>query len=92
MVTPGVRAQAVVRVVRQGEPYLEILSVARELGMDLIILSTHGRTGLARVLMGSTTEKVVRHADCPVLVVREHEHEFLAEKSRATEAAREQSP
>jgi universal stress protein A len=65
-------------VLRRGEPAFEIVKAARELGVDLIIISTHGRAGVARVLMGSTAEKVVRHSGCPVLVVREHEHEFLA--------------
>jgi universal stress protein A len=64
-------------VVRWGEPDAAILMVAKEFGVDLIILSTHGRTGLARVILGSTAEKVVRHARCPVLVVREHQHEFI---------------
>jgi nucleotide-binding universal stress UspA family protein len=63
---------------RRGEPHVEIIKFAKEFGIDLIILSTHGHTGVARVLLGSTTEKVVRHAGCPVLVVREHEHEFVA--------------
>ncbi|HWI57163.1 MAG TPA: universal stress protein [Bacillota bacterium] len=72
-----VRSRAVLRVQRAGEPHLEIIRVAKELDIDLIILSTHGRTGLARMFLGSTTEKVVRYAACPVLVVREHEHEFL---------------
>ncbi len=49
-------------VLRKGRVQYEIIEVARELGSDLIILSTHGRIGLKRVLMGSTTEKVVRHA------------------------------
>lgn len=64
-------------VLRTGEPQLEIISAANELEADLIILGTHGRSGLARVLLGGTAEKVVRHAGCPVLVVREHEHDFL---------------
>ena len=44
---------------------------------DLIILSTHGHTGVTRAILGSTAEKVVRHASCPVLVVRKKEHEFI---------------
>lgn len=48
----------------------QIVATAREWKADLIIISTHGRTGLARVLMGSTAEQVVRHAPCPVLTVR----------------------
>lgn len=65
-------------MLRRGEPHTQIIDVARELGMDLIVISTHGRSGLARVLLGSTAERVVRHAGCPVLVVRELEREFVA--------------
>jgi universal stress protein A len=64
-------------VVRQGQPVQEIVQFAHEAESDLIVLSTHGRTGLKHVLMGSVTENVVRYAPCPVLVVREFEHEFL---------------
>ena len=64
-------------LVRVGEPAREIVAAAAELGADLIIISTHGRTGLAHVLLGSTTERVVRHAACPVLVVRERQTEFI---------------
>jgi nucleotide-binding universal stress UspA family protein len=44
--------------------------VARERGVDLIVIASHGRTGLGRILFGSTAESVVRHAHCPVLVVK----------------------
>jgi len=64
-------------VLRLGNPYLETIRAAKELDTDVIILSTHGRTGLAHVFMGSIAENVVRHAPCPVLVVREQEHEFV---------------
>jgi nucleotide-binding universal stress UspA family protein len=47
-----------------------ICQAAREAGADLIVLSTHGRTGLAHMLIGSVAEKVVRHAPCPVLTLR----------------------
>jgi nucleotide-binding universal stress UspA family protein len=57
--------------VRQGKAFQEIVEVARTAGMDLIVIATHGYTGLQLVLLGSTTERVVRHAPCPVLVVRE---------------------
>ena len=50
---------------------------------DLIILSIHGRTGLAHVFLGSTVEKVVRRAGCHVLVVRENEREFVRNTKRA---------
>ena len=48
----------------------KIIDLAEKLGADLIVISTHGNTGIKHVLMGSTAERVVRHARCPVLVVR----------------------
>ena len=57
-------------VVAHGEPAAEIVRVARERGVGLIVISSHGRTGLGRILFGSTAESVVRHAHCPVLVVK----------------------
>lgn len=57
--------------VRAGSPYEEIYHAAKSLGADLIILTTHGHTGLKKVWLGSTAERVVRHASCPVLAVRE---------------------
>ena len=65
-------------IVRHGQPVSEIIEAAKELEADLIIISTHGYTGLKHVFLGSTAENVVRHAPCPVLTVREKEHEFLA--------------
>jgi len=62
---------------RQGRSFNEIADAVRTLKVDLIIISTHGYTGLKHVLLGSTTERVVRHAPCPVLVVREREREFV---------------
>ncbi len=64
-------------VIRHGTPFAEITAAARSLKADLIIITTHGYTGLKHVFMGSTAERVVRHAPCPVLVVREKEHEFV---------------
>lgn len=63
--------------VRAGRAADEIVLAAREDGVDLVIISTHGRTGLAHVFLGSTAEEVVRRAPCPVLTVREREHEFI---------------
>ncbi len=57
-------------VVAQGVPFDQILRVAKKLRCDLIVLATHGRTGLKHVLMGSVAENVVRRAPCPVLTVR----------------------
>lgn len=69
--------------VRIGRPVSEIVDAARELEADLLIMSTHGHTGLKHVFLGSVTELVVRHAPCPVLVVREREHEFIATQPTA---------
>jgi nucleotide-binding universal stress UspA family protein len=57
-------------LVAHGEPAAEIVRAASERGADLIVISSHGRTGLGRILFGSTAESVVRHAHCPVLVVK----------------------
>jgi nucleotide-binding universal stress UspA family protein len=57
-------------VLAEGDADAEILRVARETHSDLIVLGTHGRTGLGRLLMGSVAEKVVRKAPCPVLTVK----------------------
>jgi nucleotide-binding universal stress UspA family protein len=57
-------------LVLSGVPFLEIIRVARLKGVDLIVMATHGRTGLSHALMGSVTEKVVRKAPCPVLSIR----------------------
>ena len=58
--------------VRIGHPPRQIVDVARERGIDLIVMGTHGRTGLAHIVMGSVAERVVRLAPCPVLTLRQH--------------------
>jgi len=63
--------------IRRGVEAAEIVDVAKKSEVDAIILSTHGRTGRAHSLVGSVTEDVVRLAPCPVLVVRERQHEFI---------------
>jgi nucleotide-binding universal stress UspA family protein len=73
-------------LVRFGRAFTEIATAAVDLEVDLIILATHGYTGLKHVLLGSTAERVVRHAPCPVLTVRDPEHEFL--RSPATVRSR----
>lgn len=65
-------------LVRNGSPGVEIIETAKKISADLIVISTHGFTGLKHVFLGSVAEQVVRRAPCPVLVVREHEHEFIA--------------
>jgi len=59
-----------------GTPFLEILRTAKDKEVDLIVVGTHGRTGLDHVLFGSTAEKVVRRASCPVVSVRLPGKEF----------------
>ena len=54
-----------------GDPASEIVAVAKEMGADLIVMGTHGRTGLKRLLMGSVAEAVVRKSLCPVITYRE---------------------
>jgi nucleotide-binding universal stress UspA family protein len=61
-------------LVLKGTPYEEITRFAEENKVDLIVLATHGRTGLDRLLFGSTAEQVVRYAPCPVLSVRLPKH------------------
>lgn len=58
-------------IVIKGIPYEEILNFSKENNIDIIVIGTHGRRGLDRVLFGSTAERVVRNSSCPVLTVRE---------------------
>jgi len=64
------RGLAVEEVIAHGDAAAEIVRVANEREVDLIVISSHGRTGLGRIIFGSTAEAVVRHARCPVLVVK----------------------
>ncbi len=61
---------------RKGTPFVEIIQAAREFGCDLIVIGTHGRTGLDHVLFGSTAEKVVRKSPVPVMTVRGKDRNF----------------
>jgi universal stress protein A len=72
---PRGSAELAVRVSRT--PGGAIVKHAEAIGADVIIVGTHGREGVSRLLMGSVAEYVVRHAPCPVLVVRRNEHEFV---------------
>ena len=69
-------------LIRKGRPHREIIDAARTLKVDLIVIATHGYTGVNRALLGSVTERVVREAPCPVFVVREHEHEFVQAREK----------
>jgi nucleotide-binding universal stress UspA family protein len=66
----GARVRSTVRV---GDAAAELLHFAREDGMDLIVLGSHGDKGLKHLVLGSVAERVVREAPCPVLVIREKE-------------------
>ncbi|MBI1312578.1 universal stress protein [bacterium] len=73
----GADGVAVVRKVVPGHPFVEIIRYAREVDAGLIVIGTHGRGAIAHMLLGSVAEKVVRKAPCPVLTVRDKEHEFV---------------
>lgn len=68
---------AVERSIIVGAPHVEIVRYARDNEIDVIVLATHGRRGLAHALIGSVAEKVVQMAPCPVLTVKHPEHEFV---------------
>ncbi len=61
----------------QGIPFAEIISTAKEKEIDMIVIGSHGRTGISHMMLGSVSEKVVRKAPCPVLTVRQPGHEFV---------------
>lgn len=71
----GVGVSVAAKVV-PGRPWQGVVEEAQAWDADLIVVSTHGFTGFKHALLGSVAEKVVRHAPCPVLVVREEEHDF----------------
>jgi nucleotide-binding universal stress UspA family protein len=76
----GAEAAAAVKdvekMVVRGVPFVEIIRTAKEKNADMIVIGTHGRTGIDHMLFGSTAEKVVRKSPCPVLTVRVAGREF----------------
>jgi universal stress protein A len=68
-------------IIVHGDAAAEIVRVADEQEVDLIVISSHGRTGLGRIIFGSTAEAVVRHANCPVLVVKPPHQEETEDSS-----------
>ncbi|HAV32053.1 MAG: universal stress protein [Planctomyces sp.] len=70
-------SQPVIRDVRVGAAFLEIIDYAKVQEIDLIVIGTHGRSGLSHILMGSVAERVVRAAPCPVLSVKPSGHQFV---------------
>ncbi len=70
----GITTRAILEI---GSPFAEIVHTAQKEKIDLIIMATHGHGAVKHMLLGSTAEKVVRKAPCPVLTVRHPEHEFV---------------
>lgn len=64
-------------LIKAGKPFIEIIDTAAEADVDLIIIATHGHSGVEQILFGSTAEKVVRKAPCPVLTLREPVKGFM---------------
>ena len=79
-VKPADRSVAFTHRLTMGDPAGEIIRLAEEEQADMIVLGTHGRTGMTRLLMGSVAEAVVRRAPCPVLVYRETAGALAARK------------
>jgi nucleotide-binding universal stress UspA family protein len=67
----------VVRAARVGAAFLEIIEYVREQEIDLVVIGTHGRSGLMHILMGSVAERIVRKSPCPVLTVKPEGHQFV---------------
>ena len=64
------------KIIKNGAAFVEIINYARTESMDLIIIGTHGRTGLEHILIGSVAERVLRKSPCPVLTVRPRSRQF----------------
>jgi len=69
--------RAVIRATTDGPTFVEIVRYAKKHDIDMIVIGTHGHTGLTHVLMGSVAENVVRKSPCPVLTVRPGQHQFV---------------
>lgn len=73
---------------RLGVPASEILDrIQEEPTIDLVVMATHGRGGVARFVMGSVTDKIIRSAPCPVVTMREHPHPRAAREAKASAGA-----
>ncbi len=79
--TSPLSAEKVAIATRSGAPFSEITRFAEAENIDLIVMGTHGRTGLKQLVMGSVAERVVRKAPCPVLTVHHPEHEIVMSES-----------
>jgi nucleotide-binding universal stress UspA family protein len=67
-----------------GDPAGEVVRIAGDEGCEMIVMGTHGRTGLTRLLMGSVAEQIVRRAPCPVLIYRETAEKLAANRPQAS--------
>ena len=76
LLSEGLRVESAVKI---GDPAEVIIDHAAKLDVNLIIMGSHGKKGLSRLIMGSVAEMVLRNADCPVLIVKKHEKEFIDE-------------
>lgn len=71
------RREQAIKVIKHGSPFVETIRYVRDAKIDLMVITTHGRTGLAHALLGSEAEKLVRKSPCPVLTVRPTGHQFV---------------
>ena len=82
-VRPADQTVALTHRLSMGDPAGEIVRIAAEEGVEMIVLGTHGRSGMTRMLMGSVAETVVRRAPCPVLVYRAAAETLVGRKAEA---------
>ncbi len=75
-------------IIKTGKPFIEIIETAGEIDADLIIIASHGHSGVEHILFGSTAEKVVRKAPCPVLTLREPKKGFKFKEELRKEKAK----
>jgi nucleotide-binding universal stress UspA family protein len=70
----------IIEVLRKGIDYEEIIKYSKEVNSDMIVIATHGRTGVFHTLLGSVAEKVIRYSKCPVLVISPQEEEQFSHR------------
>ena len=66
----GIKEDCLLSKLTEGRPFKQIVHLAKEMNVDLIVMGTHGRSGSERILTGSVAERVIQHSPCPVLVVK----------------------